>query len=316
MRHSPLLFVLPLVGCALACAASKADDGSCTTGGDCPSGACGPGGRCVVVDSGVGDGLVSDSGVDSAPATDSASDAPKSDTPSIGCTPNGDFVISPAELPLGPGLRATYRIAKSATVDTAGVAQPDGTRKWDFSAKLSGDTDTLVETLSPTGAWWAADFSGATYAVALSSSSDLLGVFSLDATALSLRGVVSPTAAAPQTKLAYATPIPAVKLPLSLDLAWTATSNVTGTASGVAAFYTESYDVKVDAKGKAVTPFGEFSVLRLRTVLTRTVGALPTVTRTYGFVAECFGTVATITSNANEPSAEFTTAAELRRLAP
>ncbi|MEO7094268.1 MAG: hypothetical protein ABI175_13515, partial [Polyangiales bacterium] len=82
------------------------------------------------------------------------------------------------------------------------------------------------------------------------------------------------------------------------------------------AFYTESYDVKVDAKGKVVTPFGEFSVLRLRTVLTRTVGALPTVTRTYGFVAECFGTVATITSNSNEASAEFTTAAEIRRLAP
>lgn len=309
MRHPLLLLVLPLV----ACAASKTE-ASCTTGSDCSSGACGADGRCLVVDSGHPD-AAADTLVTDAIATDSGSDAPR-DTPSTGCTPSGDFVISPAELPLGPGLRATYRVAKSATVDTAGVAQPDGTRKWDFGAALAGDKDTLVETLSPTGQWWAADFAGATYAVGLSASSDLLGVFTLDASALLLKGVVSPTAAAPQTKLAYATPIPAVKLPLRLDLAWTATSNVSGTASGVGAFYTESYDVKVDAKGKAITPFGEFPVLRLRTVLTRTVGALPTITRTYGFVAECFGTVATITSNANEPSEEFTSAAELRRLAP
>jgi hypothetical protein len=128
--------------------------------------------------------------------------------------------------------------------------------------------------------------------------------------------VVSPTSAAPQTKLTYASPIPAVKLPLQLDLAWTATSAVSGTASGIAAFYNESYDVKVDAKGKAITPFGEFSVLRVRTVLTRTVGALPTITRSFGFVAECFGTIATITSNANETATDFTTAAEIRRLSP
>jgi hypothetical protein len=311
MRRLSLLVVLPLL---LACAASKTEE-TCTTGSDCPSGACGSNGQCVAVDSGKADSIATDTATNDAPPTDSTSDATR-DTPSIGCTPSGDFVVSPAELPLGPGLRATYRIAKSAPVDTAGVAQPDGTRKWDFGKPISGDTDALVETLSPTGAWWSADFAGATYAVGLSSSSDLLGIFTLDASALSLRGVVSPTSAAPQTKLTYATPIPALKLPLKLDLAWTTTSNVSGTASGVAAFYTESYDVKVDAKGKAITPFGEFPVLRVRTVLTRTVGALPTVTRTYGFVAECFGTVATITSNANETAAEFTTAAEIRRLAP
>jgi hypothetical protein len=35
---------------------------------------------------------------------------------------------------------------------------------------------------------------------------------------------------------------------------------------------------------------------------------------TYSFVSECFGTVATIRSEENESDAEFTEAAEVRRL--
>lgn len=48
----------------------------------------------------------------------------------------------------------------------------------------------------------------------------------------------------------------------------------------------------------------------------RTVGAVPTVTRTYAFVTECFGTVATVVSRPNELSDEFTATSEIRRLAP
>jgi hypothetical protein len=45
------------------------------------------------------------------------------------------------------------------------------------------------------------------------------------------------------------------------------------------------------------------------------VGLLPaTVTRTDVFVAPCFGTVATVTSQPGEASADFTSAAEVRRL--
>ena len=304
------LFVAPLPACS-----SSSADAACRVGADCASGACGADGRCAPIasdDAGhdaPSDAIGSDTKVDSAPL-DGKSDAPS------GCTPNGDFQIDPAELPLAAGLKATYRVATSATVSTAGVAQPDGTRRWDLSGALAGDKDVLVETLSPAGAWWSADFAGASYAVGLSASSDLLGVFTLDAVSLSLRGIVSPTSAAPKTELTYATPIPFVKLPLKLGSAWTTTSNVSGTASGFPAFVTESYDVKVDQKGTLVTPFAAFPVLRVRTTLTRTVGAVVTVTRSFGFVAECFGTVGSVTSNPNEPTEEFTTAAEARRLAP
>ena len=57
-------------------------------------------------------------------------------------------------------------------------------------------------------------------------------------------------------------------------------------------------------------------MLRVNTLLTRVVGALVTTTRTYSFVTDCFGNVASIVSNTDDPTVEFTTAAEVSRLAP
>ena len=59
-----------------------------------------------------------------------------------------------------------------------------------------------------------------------------------------------------------------------------------------------------------------FEVLRVRTELERTVGLLTTTVRTFAFVSECFGTVATVTSEDDEDQVEFSRAAEVRRLAP
>ena len=65
------------------------------------------------------------------------------------------------------------------------------------------------------------------------------------------------------------------------------------------------------------TPYGEFPVLRVATDLTRTSGFTTLATsRTYTWVAECFGPVATATSQDFESSAEFTNIREVRRLAP
>ena len=64
------------------------------------------------------------------------------------------------------------------------------------------------------------------------------------------------------------------------------------------------------------TPFGPFPVRRIATDLTRTIGAAVTTKRTFGFAAECYGTVATITSQDYETDAEFTDAAEVWRLVP
>jgi hypothetical protein len=287
----------------------------CSVGADCASGACSADGVCLPepkVDA------AADVAADTANDTggDDVADTGGSDTPPVGCAPNKDGKITADEVPLGPGLKATFRVATDAKVSTAGTPLPDGRRKWDLSVAFAGEKDVLVQTKALAGEWFAGKFPSASYTTGLSAESDLLGVFRVDAGSVSLLGVASPKDGLTRTELTYATPIPVLQFPVEATSKWKTTSNVTGTASGVTSFYTETYDSQVDAKGELVAPFGTFEVLRVRTVLTRQVGAVITTTRTFAFVAECFGTVATITSNANETQVEFGTASELRRLAP
>jgi hypothetical protein len=292
-------------------ACSNAGDPQCRFGADCASGVCTAQGTCVPAsnDAGHDGGDVAidapEGGVDSTPI-----DAP------VGCVPNGDDLITALELPFAAGLKATFRTATNVDVDTAGTAGSGGRRHWDFSGALSGDKDLIVETIPPSGAWWSTQFSSATYATSITSTADLLGVFQVTSSALLLQGEVSSTDGGARTLLTNATPVPTLQFPLDPSSAWTATTFVDGQTTGVPSSYSESYDSKVDAVGDVVTPFATFPVLRVRTVLTRTVGALPTVVRTFAFVTDCFGPVVTITSNPNETQEEFTHASEIRRLSP
>lgn len=81
--------------------------------------------------------------------------------------------------------------------------------------------------------------------------------------------------------------------------------------------YSESYTFVADSSGVIATPYGEIDVIRVRSELTRTSGfATLDTRRTFAFVGECFGTVATVTSQSFESDSEFTDASEVRRLAP
>jgi hypothetical protein len=91
---------------------------------------------------------------------------------------------------------------------------------------------------------------------------------------------------------------------------------VSGVAEGYPDLYTEKYESVVDANGTLETPLGTFDVLRVRVLLTRTIGIVVTTVRTFAFVTECYGTVATVTSEDNEADVEFTHALEIRRIAP
>jgi hypothetical protein len=104
--------------------------------------------------------------------------------------------------------------------------------------------------------------------------------------------------------------------PLKQAASWTSDADVSGTAAGYPSAYHETYDNQVDAAGTLKTPLGTFDVLRVRVLLTRTVGLVQTTTRTFAFVSECYGTVATITSDSNESAVELTHASEVRRIAP
>lgn len=310
------VFILGL-SAVVAATASCADSlgTACRWGFDCPTGACAADGQCVTPAS-ADAATTSDAGTakdaeaeGSIPRPDAASDAG-------GCVPDRNGVITRAEVPLSAGLRARFRVASGASVSTAGATQPDGARRWDLSMALSGDHDVTLEAQALAGAWYQPKFAGATYAAKLSDGQDLLGAFEATDTSLLLRGVVSPSDGLTRTELVYSPSVTVLAFPLQQGVTFSTNAGVSGLASGVGSVYGERYESKVDAHGELVAPYGKLAVLRVATVLTRTVGVVVTVIRSYAFVSECFGTVATITSQPNESAAEFTTAAEVRRLSP
>jgi hypothetical protein len=244
------------------------------------------------------------------------SDAPD-DASNVGCVPNHDGTISAAEIPLAAGRTAKFRIATSATWNTAGQSSLDGSRTWDLSGALANDADQMLALSSPSGTWWRADFPTATYATPLAAGSDLLGVFAVGSASVTLLGVVSPTAGATKTELTYDPPAEILAIPMQAGSTWSSTSTVSGYAQGVLAAYTEAYTSRVDQVGTMMTPYGAFPVLRVATDLQRTSGAaLLLSNRTFAWIAECFGPVATVRSADFETSAEFSSDAEVRRLAP
>jgi hypothetical protein len=301
-----LLFASTLL--ALGC--SSGHETVCTVGADCASGICRSDGTCAPAQG-------TDAGEDvSTPKDASPTDTSTSDAPIQGCVPNNDGTITAAEAPLQPGLHAKYRYATNVTFSTAGQTQGDGSRIWDMTGALGGDQDMIIDTNALTNAWYASSFATASYTTLLTPTSTLLGVFRFGGSELALQGVVSPSQQGSFTNVNYNPEAIAIQFPLAMNATWSSTSTVQGTASGVPVYYYENYQSKVDAHGKVKTPFGTFDVLRIATVLTRTVGAVVTITRTYGFFAECATQVATIASQPDEPSAEFTNAALVERLAP
>jgi hypothetical protein len=286
------------VGLVAGCGQSSVT--TCTHDEDCASHFC------------KADGTCGPAGTDAPLGSDAQSDAP----PGV-CTPDHDGHITAAELPLVAGRSATFKIATDATWSTIGASNPDNTRHWSLTGALANDADRAIALMAPGGAWWAADFTSATYAVPLAADSDLLGVFHVASDRVELLGVVSPDAGATRTELTYDPPARILTLPFASTSTWSSTSSVSGLAQGVIVAYTEKYASLVDQSGTMTTPYGDFPVLRVATDLTRTSGiTLLLSNRTFAWVAECFGTVATVRSQDFETNSEFSSDAEVRRLTP
>jgi hypothetical protein len=303
LRLACPVFVVALSACAVY------DAPMCQTGADCASGVCLADGTCKPA------GASSSSGAGSGGSGGASTGSAGTGASGV-CSPASQSVITRQEVPLEAGLHANFRVAENAGVSTAGTMNADGSRTWDLSVAFSGDHDEALDTLPLSAQWFGAAYPGATYAAKLSDTSDLLGVFSLTDDALELVGVASPTSGSGATQLSYDPPVTVLSFPLQEGGKWTTTSNVTGQAEGVPVVYTETYQSSVDAHGTLKTPYATFPVLRVNTLLTRVVGAVVTTTRTDSFVTACFGNVASIVSKTDELAVEFTTAAEVSRLAP
>jgi hypothetical protein len=228
----------------------------------------------------------------------------------------GDGVITGTEVPFAAGRSTRYRVAVDVGVDTAGTPADGGQRLWDFSGALAGDQDLVIETPAIDGKWFAGTYPGATYTARLESGQDLLGVYEVADDALLLRGIVSPADGAGHTDLVYDPPAQVLAFPLQVGASFSTDSGVIGHSSGTLVSFQESFASLVDSRGTLVTPYGTIPVLRVRALMTRAFGLLETDVRSFTFVAEGHGIVASIRSQDDEPSIEFTDAAEIWRLAP
>lgn len=299
-----------------ACDGSSA---SCLIDADCASGSCRADGTCAPPPTGeegdagdAFDGGERDGG--EVHPSDGGSDA--GTQMNTGCLPNSDGFIVRSEVPMVAGARANFRIAQNESWASAGELQADGGRVWNLSGDFASDRAVEVKTQALEGEWFAADFPEATYVTKLSASSELLGVFKATADALVLQGVVSPEDGIYRTRLRYDPAVTVLKFPLSLDATWSTNSTVSGIASGAVVSYSEKHEASVDAAGDLLTPYAPFPILRVATRLVRTIGWSVTSLRSHVFVAECFGTVAVVTSQSNESDPSFSDAAEVRRLSP
>jgi hypothetical protein len=300
---------------ATAVACSEGEARSCRVGADCASGMCSAEGVCVD-GPGAAPGSSGGPDADAGALVDALAPDDGGNLAVPGCVPNKDGTILRDEVPIKPGLRATFRFAENVDISTAGEPIANGRRKWDLSGALPNESNVLVETLALTDKWFAPSFQNASYGTQLRKSSDLIGVFETGPGSLSLRGVASPADGLFKTELTNDPPVSVLEFPLTLGKKWTTNTSVSGYAQGYIASYTEKYDSEVDAAGELVTPLGTFDVLRVRVVLTRTVGFLVTTVRTYAFITECFGNVASIASKDDETDVEFTRSVEVRRIAP
>ena len=301
-----------LCACIMALAGCGGEKSGCNVDDDCVVGDVCVNGQCRALAGADLSGVVGDLGAGGDLATP-IPDGWNPDALTASCSFNGDGTITRSEEAFTVGLGGLFAgNAPNTTVPVNNVAQ-SGT--WDFSSPVSGEAKQFDQLVDPSGQWWAGDFPTATYGERIDDGQQAYGVFRVGTDKLEMLGVVSEQNTFQRTELTYSTPIVVLQFPMMVGTTWTSESDVSGTASGIAFFAHEKYVFSVGERGMTKVPAATFDTLRLKMSYTQTYGALVTTRITYLHLAECYGAVARVRSKDNETSADFTQAAEYRRLA-
>jgi hypothetical protein len=244
------------------------------------------------------------------------------ETAALQCAPDLDGVLTAKELPTVFDTPVSYLenpAGKTRTVDVVGVTSKTGAITWDFGADYADDGVLSVTVTTLAGKWYAASFPTGQFVTPQDAAHTLEAIYRRDDAGVYLLGLAS-TAEKPgegQTLIAYDVGIIVAKFPMTAGSSWVAKGNViNGKIRGLPYAGADTYEVSDDAVGRLILHDFTFdSVHRVRTKVTVSPSAgANLVTRQVSFFAECFGEIARAVSQNNEPNADFTTAAELRRL--
>ena len=207
----------------------------------------------------------------------------------------------------------------TTTVDLDGTVDSTGQLVWDWGTSYATDETIQIQAVPLAGKWYAASFPGGTFVTPFDAGDTLEAIYHEDANAIWLHGLASTQENPPngKTLYAYSQPIQVTEFPLSVGSSWTATGTVeNGTLDGLPYASHDTYTISDDATGELILPDLTFTqVHRVRQKVTIDPAAGETVvTYQTSFYFECFGEIARATSQTNETNADFTTAAEVRRL--
>jgi len=241
----------------------------------------------------------------------------------LSCVPNLDGVIESSELQPSLGVAAAYQVnpaGTTRTVDVAGEVNNAGQLVWDWGASYANDQLATIEATPLQGKWYAATFPNGQFVTPFDAGDTLEAVYSQDADGAYLYGLASKVQNPPEgeTLWAYDTPVTLYAFPLKPGNTWTTSGTIKdGLVQGLPYAATDTYQGTDDATGQLILPDFMFTQAhRLRFVVTTTfsAGGAPQVNRQVSFLYECFGEVGRASSQVNETSNDFTTAAEQRRL--
>jgi len=240
----------------------------------------------------------------------------------FGCLPNLDGKIDAAELGAAFDVAVSYVISPPGVDRTVLLTQKmdaDGDLGWDFP-DVAGDKSLVLTASKVAGKWYASSFPTGDFASPVDTTGELDGIYASTDKAISLLGVASIVEKPKKGKtlLVYETPIDIYRFPLAPGSSWTSTGNISkGMINGLAYASTDTYFVTDAAIGRLTLPdlkFQQVHQIQTQVTLDPSVGGAPQTTWQVGFVSECFGEVARATSHIGEKAANFTTAAEVRRL--
>lgn len=237
------------------------------------------------------------------------------------CVPNLDGQIDGNELQPIIGATAGYLVAdpvKDRTVDLVG-GQRDGKTFWTFNQDYSDDRVARIGASPLAGKWYADRFSNLTdaFVTPLDLNGVNEGIYTNDGNTFSLHGIASAQDGPNHTILPYATPITLYRFPLKPGLTYTTSGDVkNGEFNGLPYAGRDTYEVTVVGAGElTLEDLVAKQALRVNLKVTVSPAAgIVTVTRQSQYLFECIGELVRATSHAGEENADFTNAAELRRL--
>lgn len=245
----------------------------------------------------------------------------------LSCVPNLDGQLDASEITATLGVPARFRVTPpgaTTAIDLDGDVNASGRRVWDMSTREA--TDQLAEiSATKLNAWWfAADFAGisgadSAFVLPLDVAGTTVGVYTQDSDGLYLHGLASSEAhpSSGRTLMIYDAAVTLQRYPMSLGDGWSAVGEVrNATFRDLPYAGRDTYTVEVTASGRLeLVDFAFTQALQVKTrlLVQPSVGAA-TSRWQVSWLFECFGEVARAVSLDDEPSSDFGTAAELRRL--